>query len=63
MLKFPSWRKSFYLNLFGKKEGESKVLSESLFLDNQLKISIPKGKTLVPFKEKWISSDCGFAWY
>ena len=32
-----------------------------LFLSNQLKINIPKDKTLVPFKDKWINSDCAYA--
>ena len=52
ILRSPSWSSPFRLKLLGGKEGGSKVPSEFLFLNNQIKINIPKDsfRVLVPFK-------------
>ena len=58
-LRLPSWSMLLCLNLLARKGGGSEVLSESFFsffLNNQLKINTPKGKTLVPFRTKSFGS-------
>ena len=43
MLRFPSWSRFLCLNLLGRKAGRVKVSFWVLFLNNHLKLRVPKG--------------------